>query len=295
MRIILLIILMLQSIVALADNLLVANCSEGKGCTFELTEIDAALYANMDDEPLGKDEIVVIGKKKDGKVISYRTKKSMGEIDKQWGGDGFTQLGLFNPHIQPKNGTWQATYGASTGNDCYGIGNIGAFIRKQINPGLAGSGEVNFARPFSPYALFPSKEMKFVKTGYNTYRGEFGNNNTSYAAMGMMYYITIVSPSLIETEYHINIKVPTKPACQGRVPVTFKLIKEKKINHPDLSTSTPADDDLLPVNPTGKKDDLLPVKSKDNKDDLLPVEPGKKGTMTHVPRVDETHVPRLED
>lgn len=276
---------------SMAEKLLVANCKEGEGCTFELTDIDAGLWAHMDEEPVQKDEIVILGQKKDGTYVTYRDKRSMNVIDRQWGGDGYAQLALFNPHIQPKDGLWKAEYGTPTGGECYGIGNMGAFMRKHIGSKFAGQGDVKFEFPFNPHKLFPSTSMSFVKTGYNTYKGVLGQQSGP-AAMGMTYYITVVSPELIQTEYHINLKVPTKPVCQGKIPVIFKLLREKKpaeIDDDDLP-----EDDLLPVNPKGKKDDLLPVESKGDKDDLLPVEPGKP-KRTHVPRVDQTEVPRIED
>lgn len=111
--------------------------------------------------------------------------------------------------------------------------------------------------------------------------------------MKMYYNITIVSRKIIETFYTIEIKVPTKETCIGKVPVTFTLIKEKPSADP-FGNDEPLDDDLLPVNPKGN-DDLLPVNPKG--DDLLPVEPGNN-PKPNVPRIEDNpkpNVPRLED
>lgn len=290
MRIYFLIIAMLISVSALAEKVIIANCSEGSGCSFELSDFENDLLENDFGRKMESDDIVVLGKKKNGAIITYLDKKSRAAIDKEWGGDGYTQLSLFNPHIQPLNGLWDVAYGTSTGNDCYGIGNIGAAFRKQIAPGTAGNGNIKFEFPFSPFKLFPSADMRWVKTGYNTYKGllDLGSNNIG--GMKMYYNVTIVSNKKIETAYHVEIKVPTKPLCKAQIPVTFSLIKAEEPE--DMFEGDKSDkDDLLPVHPKGNKDDLLEVKPKD---DLLPVEPGKQ-PKPKVDRLDQPKVDRIED
>jgi len=271
MKIYLLMMALFISASAFAGKAIIANCSEGGGCTFELSDFESDLFDNDFDRNIQPDDIIVLGKKKNGEVITYLDKKSREEIDKEWGGDGYTQIGLFNPYLQPTDGVWKASYGTSTGNDCYGIGNIGSFIRKKITPGTAGNDNINFQYPFNPAQLFPSNEMRWVKTGYNTYRGILDFNSNAAGGMKMYYNITIASRQKIETAYTIEIKVPAKERCIGKVPVTFTLVKENASEDP-FGKDEPADADLLPVNLNGNKDDLLPVKSE--KDDLLPVEGG---------------------
>lgn len=294
-----------------ADTAIIANCSEGKGCTFELSDFERGIFDPDFDRPVEPDDIIVFGHKKNGAFVMYLTKKSRGAIDRDWGGDGFTQLALFNPQIQPKDGLWKATYGTATGTDCYGIGNIGATFRRMIAPGKAGEGDIAFQYPFNPKQLFPSNEMKWTKTGYNTYKGAMGFNNST---MKMFYQIHIVSDKKIETIYTTEINVPTKEPCKGKIPVTFTFVKSRERNNDfdqdeedDLLEVTPKgnkDDDLLPVHPKGnKEDDLLPVKPKGNKDDLLevkpkddllPVKPGQK-PKTEVERLDRPKVDRIKD
>lgn len=293
MKIYFLMIAMLISAFAFAEKVIIANCSEGGGCTFELSDFEADLFDKDFGRDIQSDDIIVLGKKNNGEVITYLDKKSREGIDREWGGDGYTQIGLFNPYLQPIDGVWSASYGASSGNDCYGIGNIGSFIRSKITPGTAGNGTVNFQYPFNPAQLFPSNEMRWVKTGYNTYKGILDFNNSTSAGMKMYYTVTIVSRKKIETFYTIEIKVPTKETCIGKVPVTFTLVKEKTSEDP-FGKDEPADDDLLPVNPKGNEDDLLDVKPKD---DLLPVEPGNN-PKPDVPRLEDhpkPNVPRIED
>lgn len=293
MKIYFLMIAMLISASAFAEKVIIANCSEGGGCTFELSDFEADLFDKDFGRDIQSDDIIVLGKKNTGEVITYLDKKSREDIDREWGGDGYTQIGLFNPYLQPIDGVWSASYGASSGNDCYGIGNIGSFIRNKITPGTAGNGTISFQYPFNPAQLFPSNEMRWIKTGYNTYKGLLDFNNSKSAGMKMYYNITIVNRKKIETFYTIEIKVPTKELCVGKVPVTFTLVTAKQSGDP-FGNDEPADDDLLPVKPKGNEDDLLPV---NRNDDLLPVKPGKN-PKPDVPRLEDNpkpNVPRLED
>ena len=299
MKTILLALFCLATTSVLADKVMVANCKEGNGCRFELTEFESALFEKDLGREIEPDDIVVSGKKKNGEIIQYLDKKTRSQIDREWGGDGFTQIGLFNPYIQPLDGIWKVVYGISTGNTCYGIGDIGAFVRGKIQPGTQGNGEIKFNKPFHPSKLFPSSQMRWVKTGYATYRGilDFGHGMSS--PMKMLYDVTIINEKKIESFYTIEAKIPTKDACIAKIPVSFTLVQEKKSDDKDPFENIPElsaeDDDLLPVNPTGKgrADDLLEVKSKDG---LLPLDSKNKKPQTHVPRVDEqpkTNVPRV--
>jgi hypothetical protein len=291
MKVQLLIIVLLFSLPALAEKVMVANCTEGRGCTFELSDVETSLMG-AEDPKVGAGEILVMGRTRDGKDIQYVANKSREAIDKDWGGDGFTQIGLFNPHIQPKDGLWSAAYGNSVGNDCYGIGNMGAFIRKHRGTGSAGNGDITFQYPFNPFQLFPSPNMQWTKTGYNTYKGllDFGSSKTS--GMKLYYYITVASPAKIETFYAIEIKVPTKETCKGTIPVIFTLKKSRETEDP-FPDEENAEGDLLPINPKGtKEDDLLPVKPRE---ELLPVEPGKN-PKPEVPKLeDRPNIPVLEN
>lgn len=281
MRWIFLTLALLGSVPAFADKLLVANCKAGAGCTFELTDYESDLF-ETDGQQIGPGDTYVNGVDENGKSIQYVDRKTREEIDREWGGDGYTQIGLFNPHTQPTSGTWKATYGASTGNDCYGIGNIGAFMRKRISPGLAGSGELTFGYPFHPSRLFPSSEMKWVKTGFDTYKGKLDFGSNAMSGMKLYYTVQVLSPGRIETFYTTEIKVPTKGTCIGKTPVSFALLKaaptpdgrfpDEDDDLLDISSTRRQEDDLLDVKSQGGKgDDLLDVKSQNGKDDLLPV------------------------
>ncbi len=282
---------MFVSVSVYADKVLIANCAEGGGCTFELSDIESDFLDGDFERKIQPDDILVLGKKKNGEVITYLDKKPREAIDQEWGGDGYTKIGLFNPYLQPTDGTWRASYGSATGNDCYGIGNIGSFIRKRLNPGAAGTGDLYFQYPFNPSQLFPSNEMRWVKTGYHTYRGMLDFSSLHSAGMKMHCQLTIVDRTRIETVYSIEVQVPTKEKCVAKIPLTFTLLKAHLVEDP-FENEDPVPDDLLPVHPKNQADDLMEVKPKD---DLLPVEPRKKRKPT-IPRLeDQPNVPRLDE
>lgn len=283
--------LLFFSLPALADKVLVASCSEGSGCTFSLSDVDTEVGQSFGGvyENLKPESILIFGKKKNGEEITYvEDHKTRSQIDRQWGGDGYTQIYLFDPVIQPTDGTWKVEYGTATGNECYGIGNVGTYIGRFIQKGLSGSGNITFRKPFSPAQLFPTTQMKWRQTSYGRYAGviDFGSNEL--AGFKLHYTIHVVSRKKIETVYTMTMKIPTKGQCTGTIPVTFTLANDREGDWEDDQDS-PEEDDLLPVK-RGKKekpddrierlndadDDLLPVKSKNKEDDLLPVKSREK-------------------
>ena len=132
--------------------------------------------------------------------------------------------------------------------------------------------------------------MKWRKTGYNTYRGLLDFNSSAQAGMRMSYHIKIISPKKIETFYEIEVNVPVKGKCTGKVPVTFTYAG---VDEDDDSGDTDPveDDDLMDVRSNGDKDDLMEVKPKD---ELLPVKPGQK-PKPKVERLDQSKVERIKD
>jgi|GEM_PF-1954809 len=266
--------LLFLSLPALADKVLVASCSEGSGCTFSLSDVDTDMGQSFGGvyENLKPESILIFGKKKNGEEITYvEDHRTRTQIDRQWGGDGYTQIYLFDPVIQPADGTWKAEYGTATGNECYGIGNVGTYMGRFIQKGLSGSGNITFRKPFSPAQLFPATQMKWRQTGYGRYAGviDFGSNEL--AGFKLYYTIHVVSRKKIVTNYTMTMKIPTKGQCNGSVPITFTFLK----GNDDAPDFPEEEDDLLPVKSKGKEDDLLPVKSRGEKDDLLPVKPGQ--------------------
>lgn len=228
-RILLLVIYLSVCTAARAEKVMTANCNEGEGCRFSLSEVsvaDADIVLDEDNSGIRQPgDILVFGITKNGKQVQYwERRKSRGEIDKDWGGDGYTMIHLFDPQIQPLNGTWKAVYGTVTGSDCYV--NIRSILGRL--QGTAGSGNILFKAPFTPYQLFPSADMKWSKTGYARYRGILDFGQGSISAMKMVYNIHIINRERIETAYDVVIKIPVKGTCTARIPVTFTCVGPDK-------------------------------------------------------------------
>lgn len=293
----LLTIALLTSSLLRAQKVLIANCEEGGGCTFQLSNVSAEdLGIIVDDKDIYHNtkngDMVVFGKKQDGTEIVYRESgKSRSQLDREWGGDGYTMIYPFNPALQPMDGKWQATYGNVTGTSCYV--DIVSIFKRSLS-GNAGKGNITFQKPFTPAQLFPSADMKWRQVSFSKYIGIINFGAGASSPMSMQYTIHIVNERKIESVYDVTIRIPTKGNCKSRIPVTFTLTQAQEDEaESEYEPSIPTDD-LLEVKPKDKKEDLLPIEPKSkNKDDLLPIEPGKKAK----PKVERigTQVERLED
>ncbi len=215
-----------------AQKVTVATCSAGKGCHFTLSEVSAEeadiVLGGETRSRHNQNDVLVFGKTSEGKEIRYwETGKTRSQIDKDWGGDGYTMLQPFDPDVQPFDGTWQAVYGTVSGSACYV--DIKSILQRAS--GIAGKGIIRFRRPFLPAQLFPSADMKWQKTGHSRYRGvlHFGQGNSS--PMKLICNLHLVNAHRIETVYDITIKIPTKGTCTGRIPVTYTCIRPRQGQH----------------------------------------------------------------
>lgn len=278
----LLLVTLLIAASGFAEKAMIANCEEGKGCTFQIGETSAEeIGVIIDDldiyENTKSGDVIVFGKKKNGEEIIFKeTGKTRSQIDREWGGDGYTMIYPFNPVLQPMDGKWRADYGNVTGSSCFV--DVASIFKKSLK-GLAGAGNITFKKPFTPAQLFPSGHMKWRQVGFSKYVGiiDFGGGASSF--MKMKYTINITNEKTIESVYDVSIQVPTKGTCTNRIPVTFSLVKASKPNK-DWEKDVQLDDD-----------DLLEVKTKG--DDLLPIEPSKR-SKAKVERI-EAKVDRIED
>jgi hypothetical protein len=293
MRTLLLLFLLIQTSVTFAKKPMLASCEEGSGCTFQISESDASdydiVYGTQDGYHEGLPEnAMVVDAKINGKWEHYiETEMTRSELDKFYGGDGFTMIYPFNPIFQPLNGEWQVKIGTVTGDICYGQESN---VFKSLLQGMAQSGKVNFPNPFHARYLMNNPNVKWQQIRPDLYKAYFGN-----AYINLKFNVQIISEKKIEGLFTATIKVPTKEPCVNKIPITYTCIKAEEWKDPweDFEHAKP-EDDLLPVHPKGtKEDDLLPVNPKE--DDLLPVEPGKQ-PKTNVPRIeDKADIPRLED
>lgn len=275
---------------------MLATCTEGNGCTFQISEADASDYDiadgnNTDYYQNLPENTLVVNAKINGKWEQYvETKMTRSQLDKFFGGDGFTMIYPFNPNFQPLDGEWKIQFGTVNGDVCYGQESN---LFKKMLEGKMQSGTINFSKPFYARFLMNSPDVKWRKLQPNKYRGvlDFGFGN---GPMKLVFDVELINPKEIKGMFTVTIKVPTKDDCVSKIPLTFICMKPNEWKDPweDFEEPQP-EDDLLPVNPKGKEDDLLPVNPKD---DLLPVEPGKK-PKPNVPRLEDPkpNIPRLED
>lgn len=292
MRALLLLVSLLLTVNTYAKKIMMATCEEGGGCNFQISDSDASDYDVVYGTKEGYHEnlpenAIVVNAKINGKWEYYiETQMTRSQLDKFYGGDGFTMIYPFNPNFQPVSGDWQVKIGTVTGDICYGQ-ESNAF--KTMLQGLSQSGNVNFPNPFHARFLMNNPNVKWQQIRPDVYKAYLGN-----AYINLKFDVQIIDEKKIVGVFTATIKVPTKEPCVNKIPITYTCIKEKEWEDPwrNFETTNP-DDDLLPVTPKGNKDDLLPVNPKE--DDLLPVEPGRK-QKTNVPRIeDKPNVPRLED
>lgn len=272
-----------------ASKLLTASCQMGSGCTFQISEADASdydlAYGRNDDYYANLPEkAIVVDAKIDGKWEHYvETKITRSQLDKFYGGDGFTIIYPFNPDFQPRDGEWKINIGTVNGDICYGQESN---LFKSALQGMSQRGNVNFPKPFHARFLMNSSQVKWQKIRPDLYKATLGN-----PYMNLKFDVQIINKEKIEGMFTVTIKVPTKETCINKIPITYTLVKAKDEGDGPWEGFL-EEDDLLPVKSKEDKDDLLPVNPK--KDDLLPVESGTK-SKPDIPRLDQPNVPRIED
>ena len=297
----------------LAKKLMLATCEMGNGCTFQLSELDATEYDIVDGntenyyENLPENAIIVDAKIEGNWENYVELEMSRSQLDKFYGGDGFTMMYPFNPNFQPLDGEWKIQMGTVVGDICYGQTSN---LFKTMLEGKSQSGNVTFSKPFHGRFLMNSSDVKWIRIRPNLYRGYFGN-----PYMNLVFMAELKNEKLIEGLITVTIRVPTKEDCVNKIPISYTCVKanpwEDPVDWDALENENPKpnvpliEDDPKPNVPLieddpkpdvpylEEEDDLLPVVP--NEDDLLPVEP--KGNQPNVPQIEDPkpNVPRIED
>lgn len=316
--------------VAKAQNKpIVAVCDPGKGCTFQISkltpqEVDATLGNTGKYNNMSKDAMVVFAYK-DGKWIDYvEDKLSRSALDRLYGGDGYTMIYPFNPYIQPFDGQWKVSVGATSGNACFV--DINSMISRSLS-GTSQSGLVTFPHPFSVEFLMNNPNVKWRMIHPSKYQAVLDFGGGSSTPMKLVYDIEIENERKIRGLFTLTIKVPTKDPCINKIPITYTCVKpnpglvekrnqidpfaeKKKFDIERLPDDKKANVERLPDDKP--KDDLLPDKSerKDKpapkngpkvdrlpddkpKDDLLPTKNKPKDDL--LPIKNKAKVDRLPD
>ncbi len=211
-----------------------ATCEMGSGCTFQLSEIDASDYDIVEGNENGyyenlPENAIVVDAKINGNWEKYvETEMTRSQLDKFYGGDGYTMIYPFNPNFQPLDGEWKVQFGTVNGNICYGqAGNV----FKKMLQGKMQKGTINFPKPFYARFMLNSPDVKWIKLQPNKYRGvlDFGFGN---GPMKMVYDVELIDPKKINGLFTVTIKVPTKEDCVNKIPVTLTCVNPKKWEDP---------------------------------------------------------------
>lgn len=206
---------------------IIATCETGQGCSFQLSNVT---YEEMDIvegtsgkyKNMPKDAMIVHAKNGNGWDTYIEEKMSRSELDKFFGGDGYTMIYLFDPKMQPLDGQWKIDIGTPSTTSCY------ADISSTIHNGLAGlsaGGLITFPKPFNVKVLMNHHLIKWRMISPNQYQGvlDFAGGPTS--PMKLVYDVTIVNEKKIVGLYTFTIKVPTKDPCISKIPITFICVK----------------------------------------------------------------------
>ena len=267
---------------------LFATCEAGEGCTFKLSdlsyeEMDIVEGTNGKYSNMSKDGMVVFTKI-NGKWENYIEENlSRSELDKKYGGDGFTMIYVFDPKLQPVDGQWKVDVGNPSGTPCY------VDIKSILKNGLAGAsqgGLVNFPKPFHARFLMNNPNVKWMMLKPDKYRGvlDFGQGPSS--PMKLVYDISIVSEKKIEGVFTFTVRVPTKDPCISKIPITYNCVKPNKVSRPRENEIDPF------VEREQAKVERIPDEKKPNVE-RIPDE--KKPNVERIPDEKKPNVERIPD
>lgn len=264
-------------------KLVTASCEMGSGCSFQLSdnppsEFDVVYGTDAGYHEALPENAILVDAKIEGNWEHYvETGMSRSELDKFFGGDGFTQLQVFNPWFQPLNGEWRVQIGTVTGDICYGQESN---LFKSMLQGITAKGNLTFLRPFHARTLLNSPEVKWRRITPDRYSGYLGNQY-----MNLRFNVQLITERKIEGSFVVTIKVPTKPVCVNRIPVTYTLVKAAE--GPDLP-GEPSQPDV-PILEDGPRPDV-PLLEENSKPTVPLIEDGPK---PNVPLLEEKTKPSV--
>ncbi len=288
---------MAAGLLAAQQKPLFANCEMGEGCTFKLSdltyeEMDIVEGTNGKYSNMSKDGMVVFTKV-NGKWENYiEDKLSRSQLDRKYGGDGFTMIYVFDPKLQPLDGQWKVDVGNPTGTACYV--NITSILRN----GLAGAsqrGEVTFPKPFNIRFLMNNHNVRWMMLKPDKYRGVLDFGQGASSPMKLVFDISLINEKKIEGMFTVTIKVPTKETCISKVPVTYLCVKPNKErkNKQDDPFAEPEKPNVERI-PDEKRTEVerIPDEKKPNVE-RIPDE--KRTNVERIPDTKKTNVERIPD
>lgn len=272
---------------------MLATCEMGSGCTFQISDIDASDYDIVEGTENGyyenlPENAIVVDAKVNGNWENYvETEMTRSQLDKFYGGDGFTMIYPFNPNFQPLDGEWKIQFGTVNGDICYGQESN---LFKKILEGKMQNGTINFPKPFYARFLMNSPDVKWVKLKPNKYRGvlDFGFGN---GPMKLVFDVELINPKKIKGMFTVTIKVPTKEDCVNKIPLTFICVKPNEWEDP---VDWEGDEPKVDIIKDEPMTDVPIIEDAPHTDiPILEDEP-----KPNVPRIEDNpkpNVPRIED
>lgn len=249
------------------DKVLEATCVSGTGCTFRLLavtgeEMDVVMDTENVYSSIGKDDILVQVKTTNGWKTYIERTRTRSELDRLYGGDGYTMIYLFDPHVQPKDGAWKADMGTPVVSPC--VVDISAQISRMA--GVQRAGDIRFPKPFRPEFLLNNPAMRWVTEVPNKFRGVMDFGQGAGSPMKMVYQATMVHEGLIEGVISATISIPSQAPCRFSIPVTFTLVSESPQEQTD-----PFERDRKPQVERLEDSPKTEVRRVDEGDELLPI------------------------
>ena len=277
---------------------LVATCESGQGCVFQISdatyeEVDIVLDGNGMYANMSRDDMIVFAKGESGWDSYIEGEMSRSELDRAFGGDGYTKIYLFNPRLQPLDGQWKVQLGTASGTDCF------VDITSILNNGLAGlteGGTVNFPEPFDVKFLMNNPNVKWRMVNPNQYRGLLDFSAGASSPMKLIFDIKLVNEKRIEGAFTVNISVPTKEPCLSQIPITYTCVEANPSQRRRYNEIDPFEEkkkfnvDRLPDDRPKGKVGRLPDDPKPNVDRLPDDRP--KGNVDRLP--DDPPKPKVD-
>lgn len=122
--------------------------------------------------------------------------------------------GVSTGDIQPLDGVWTLTTGAPRAVGCM------AGVASSVARGMPGpqSGPVSFEKPFNARQLIKSDKIVWKRLGPNHYSAQLAATST---AMAMAYDMRVASPSRIDWQSIVTVRIPGQPVCTITTPLTY--------------------------------------------------------------------------
>lgn len=208
------------------EKVMLAYCIAGQGCTGQLSEVA------MDDLQLllpgteamrnAPNPVLVFPRNKAGEWTYYvDTRRQLGELHREFGGQGQPVIALFPPTlpgaIEPRDGHWQVTADAQPQvRNC--LPGVAAALRGRT--AMVRSGPMAFKRPFHGRQLIDNPSMRWIMTAPNRYTAAL--QAAGAQAMGFRYEIRVLGEDRMEGQARVQVDIPGQKTCSITTPFRYQ-------------------------------------------------------------------------